>query len=63
MISTIKSPMGFYYKFDANVPTAERLTRRTGITGNWGVGHPDFSIQTMTPAELEHIARIMRIKE
>ncbi len=60
MISRIKSPMGFYYKFDNHAPSGERLARRTSESGPFSVGQPDFSIQTMSAEELEHIARLMR---
>lgn len=58
--SPIKSPMGFYYKYDRTLSNAERLTRRTAETGPYSVGMPSFSIALMTPGELEHIARVMR---
>ena len=63
MISHIQSPMGFYYKYDKTAHTAERLTRRANQTSTFGVGQPDFSIQSMSPGELEHIARLMRAGE
>lgn len=63
MISHIKSPMGYFYKYDKGATSAEKLTRRVSETGRFGVGQPDFSIQQMTPGELEHIARLMRAEE
>lgn len=63
MISFIKSPMGYYYKIDEQAPAGQRITRRSGESGKFGVGQPDFSIQMMTAAELEHIARLLRVSE
>lgn len=60
MISRIKSPLGYYYKYEPNRPLGERLARRADEISSWSIGEPHFSLQVMPPQELEHIARLMR---
>ena len=53
------SPMGYYYRFDPNAPSGERLARKRHLEQPWAVGRPDFSLQTMTAEELRFVAGVI----
>lgn len=53
------SPENWYYKFDPNGPTGQRLTRKRHMEQPWTAGHPQFSIQTMSPDELRFVAGVI----
>lgn len=60
MISRIKSPLGYYYKYEPEASSEKRLARRLSESASWMIGEPKCAIQFMPPQELEHIARLMR---
>lgn len=53
------SPMGFQYRYDPNGTPGQLLARKLPSDDTWGVGGRDFSIQTMTSAELRYVAGII----
>lgn len=50
------SPMGYYYRFDLNAPSGERLARKRHLEQPWAVG---FTVQTMTAEELRFVAGVI----
>ena len=53
------SPLGYHYRFDTQAPAGQRLTRRLPTETTWGVGKPEFSIQTMSAEELRFVAGVI----
>lgn len=53
------SPLGYYYKFDPQAPSGERLVRKRHMEQSWEVGKPEFSIQLMSAEELRFVAGVI----
>lgn len=49
------SPDGFYYRFDPNAPTGQRLLRRASADQPWSTNRPEG----MSPDELRFVAGVI----
>lgn len=54
-----RSPLGYLYRYDPKAPPGQRLARRRTDLRPWQLGKPEFSIQTLPPDELRHIADLI----